>query len=138
MTKLLLDTNALVYVIDENSKFFSYIRKLLSKPGYEFYTTSKNIAEFLAVVTKYPKPALDIKSALIAVKDFQSHFQILYPSESSFSLFIELAEKYQPAGLLIHDVEIASIALANHIDTVVTFNTKDFTLFTEIKIFSFQ
>lgn len=50
MNKILVDTNVLIYSIDEDSKYFDSAQKIFSEE-LELYTTSKNLSEFLTVVT---------------------------------------------------------------------------------------
>jgi predicted nucleic acid-binding protein len=52
MNKILIDTNILVYGIDEDSAFFKRSRKILEQEKNQLATTSKNLIEFLAVTTK--------------------------------------------------------------------------------------
>lgn len=125
MSKLLLDTNVLIYSIDEGSKYFKQANKIFTKQ-FELYTTSKNLSEFLAVITRIPKNPVSLKDALLVVKDFSDALTVIYPDEDSFKIFIELLKQYQPVGLHFHDYEIISIALSNKIKTIATFNEKDF------------
>ena len=133
MSKIVIDTNIFVYAIDEDSKFFTKSQNFLLDTKYEQFTTSKNISEFLAVVTrgKLPIPIMD---ALSVVNDIQSSMKILFPTLSSLSIFQELLSKYKPVGLKIHDFEIASIGLSNQISQVATFNRKDFIGIKEINL----
>lgn len=43
MSKLLLDTNVLIYSIDEDSKYFTKVHNIFSDQ-HELYTTSKNLS----------------------------------------------------------------------------------------------
>lgn len=104
--------------------------------GLELYTTSKNLSEFLAVITRIPKNSISIEEALLVIKDFMSISTVLYPTERSFSIFEDLLQKYKPIGLKIHDFEILSIGLANQINTIATFNVKDFEEISEINLCS--
>ena len=131
---LLLDTNILIYSIDENSHYIEPVRKLLINPDYNFFTTSKNISEFLAVVTEGPSPSLAVESALQAVKDFTRIFSLLYPTRESFVLFQKMLSRYKPRGIKIHDLEIVSIALAHDVTQVVTIDYKDFSNIKEIEL----
>jgi predicted nucleic acid-binding protein len=137
MSKILVDTNVLIYSIDEDSKYFEKVHEFLSQPNIELFITSKNISEFLSVMTRIPKSPLTIESALLVVKDFNKMFQVLYPTTKSYSLFLRLIQKYHPRGLQIHDFEIISIALANSITTLATFNKKDFEKVKEIELLPF-
>ncbi len=137
MSKILIDTNVLIYSIDEDSKYFEIVHELFSQSNVELFITSKNISEFLSVMTRIPKSPLTIENALIVAEDFIKMFQVLYPTEKSYSIFLTLIQKYQPHGLQIHDFEIISIGLANRINTLATFNKKDFEKVKEIELFSF-
>ena len=103
----------------------------------ELYTTSKNLSEFLAVITRIPKNPLSLNDALIVVADFINVITILYPTQESFSLFQKILQKYKPVGLQIHDYEILSIGLANQVTTIATFNEKDFKKVKEIRFYNF-
>src|SRR3990172_5000286 len=132
MSKLLLDTNVLIYSIDEGSKYFNKAHNIFSEQ-FELYTTSKNLSEFLSVITRIPNP-LSLKDALIVIEDFVNVMTILYPNAESFLVFKDLLQKYQPVGLQIHDYEILSIGLTNKVSTIATFNEKDFNKVNEIKL----
>jgi len=135
MNKLLVDTNLLVYTIDEDSIYFKEAQKILLDRSNDLYTTSKNLTEFLVVVTKIPQKSLSIREALDLVRDFTNFITILYPTPSSNVLFQEMIEKYNPTGLKIHDYEIASIALNHQINRIATFNKKDFLKIKEIELY---
>ena len=49
-------------------------------------------------------------------------------------IFQNLISKYNPRGLWIHDVEIASIGLAHGISTIATNNIADFKRIAEIEV----
>lgn len=132
--QVLLDTNILIYAIDEDSKYFGVVQELLADAASEFYTTSKNLSEFLAVVTRAPKPSMSVQDALLAVEDFRKSLGILYPTYKSLDLFVDLLKKYSPRGLKIHDHEIASIALSNGISVIATLNKRDFADIEEIAL----
>ncbi|MBV6421511.1 MAG: hypothetical protein DAHOPDDO_02786 [Ignavibacteriaceae bacterium] len=134
MNKILVDTNVLLYSIDEDSKYFDSAQKIFSEE-LELYTTSKNLSEFLTVVTRFSQNSLSLKEALLVIEDFINTMTILYPTKETFLVFRDLLKKYQPVGLQIHDYEILSIGLANQIDTVATFNEKDFKKVKEAKLY---
>ena len=134
MSKVLLDTNILVYSIDEESRFFQRAQRIISNTNYDLFTTSKNLSEFLAVVTRFPKNALTIDEALQSIDDFQTFTTILFPTDRTTHVFRELLLKYKPTGLKIHDFEIVSIGLANQIKKIATLNVKDVQEIEEIDI----
>lgn len=137
MSKLFLDTNVLVYGIDEDSRFFSQARSLIGNPNNELYTSSKNLIELLSVTTRGPNAPLKIQDALSVMDDYASALSILFPNPQSLVIFRHLISKYNPAGLKIHDFEIMSIAIANKIQQLATFDTKDFRQVEEIELISF-
>ena len=134
MNNILLDTNFLIYSIDEDSKYFHSTHKLLQNENTNFFITSKNISEFLSVITRYPNKSLSVEKALQIVEEFLNAFTLLYASENSFNHFLNLLKKYSPIGLKIHDYEIVSIALSHSIDKIATFNQKDFSEIEEIEL----
>lgn len=135
MNKVLVDTNILVYSIDEDSQFYNQSRELILNPDIELFTTSKNISEFLSVVTRIPNNSISIEEALKSVDAFTSMIKLLYPNEESFLEFEELLLKYKPTGIKIHDFEIVSIAIVNDINTIATLNKKDFEIIKEINTY---
>ena len=138
MKKILIDTNVLIYSIDKDSKYFLQSHNLLLDPTLELYTTSKNISEFLVVITRYPGKSLSIENALILIEDFSKILTFLYPNPASLKIFRQFLRKHKPTGLIIHNFEIASIALAHNITQMATFNTKDFDLINELSFYAFK
>ena len=53
MNKVLLDTNVLIYSIDEESKYFNIAQKLIYSYKFELFTTSKNISEFILAALNF-------------------------------------------------------------------------------------
>ncbi len=84
----MLDTNILIYAIDEDSKYFKGSHPLLYKKDVELFTTSKNISEFLSVVTRFPGNSLSLQEALLVVEDYKKITTILYPSDRSLSILL--------------------------------------------------
>ena len=125
MSRLLIDTNILVYSKDKSSAFHQASIKLFEGPDHLF-TTSKNLAEYYAVVTKGETPFLTATEALNDLAEIVSYCEVLYPTPSSFQKLQELIQLYRQKGLTIHDIEIASIAMVNDVAHVATFNRQDF------------
>ena len=132
MSKILVDTNILVYGIDEDSAFFKRARKILEEEKYQLVTTSKNLIEFLAVTTKISGYNLENDTALEIIEEILQGIEIVYPTQESMAIFLDLMTRYQPKGLKVHDFEIISIGLAHGVHEVATFNTKDFKSVNEI------
>jgi len=134
MSKILVDTNVLIYSINKDSEFYIKSQKLLLNERNQFYTTSKNITEFLTVVTRNYKGLLSFEEVLECVNNFVSFIEVVFPNDKSFSLFKKLMRKYKITGLKLHDLEIASISISNNITDIATFNEKDFNYLDEITL----
>ncbi|UJS16356.1 MAG: type II toxin-antitoxin system VapC family toxin [Candidatus Jettenia sp.] len=137
MSKVLLDTNVLIYSIDKESKYFQKAQQLISDINIELFTTSKNLIEFLTVITRIPGNSISLEDALTVIQDFKTITTILYPTEKSYTIFTDLLKKYKPTGLQIHDFEIISIGFASQINTIATFNSKDFEKVEEVNLYPF-
>ena len=137
MNNVLVDTNILVYSIDEDSIFHFKSNNLILSSEYKLYTTSKNLSEFLVVLTRGIEVPVSIKDALISLEDLIMNLTVLYPSNDSYERFKELLKKYQPKGLKIHDFEIMSIGLENNISKIATMNKNDFEDIEEIELIEF-
>lgn len=131
MNKLLIDTNVFIYDIDRSSKYHKPANEILNSDK-ELYTTTKNISEYFAVLTK-----LEISFDKIwrYYLDIKRNVNILYPGKKSLVLFEELIEKYQPKGNRIYDIEIVSVMTSYKIPLLGTFYLKDFTHIDEIDIY---
>lgn len=133
MSKVLLDTNILIYAKDVASVHhvisLSYFRS-----SHQLFLTSKNLTEYYAVVTKGEKPLLSPAEALDDIEEFITHCTVLYPNATSHQQLTELILRYKPKGILIHDFEIAAIALASGIFKIATFNGADFQMLKEIEV----
>jgi len=133
MNRILVDTNVLIYSIDQESKYFDRSSDFLNSKC-EIFISSKSLSEFFAVVTRAPISSLSISDALKMIQWFSKNYTILFPDMASLNILFDLTDKYKPKGLIIHDFEIVSIGLANKIKRFATFNSKDFSLIREVEI----
>ncbi|MCC7431398.1 type II toxin-antitoxin system VapC family toxin [bacterium] len=134
---ILIDTNILIYAIDENAEFHQKSKDLVLSKSYEKFTTSKNLVEFLAVMTRGENPTLSPKETLQVIENYENILKVIYPTKTSFKILKQLVGNYNPKGLKIHDFEIASIGLSFGINQIATFNEKDFKNIKEINLFKF-
>ncbi len=132
-TNILVDSNILVYAYDMNSSFHDRAVALLSNPSFKFHIGTKNITEFFAVLSKMKAP---FDKIFIFYSDTVRNSTILFPDTTSLLIFERLMQKYQPRGNRVFDMEIVSIAIANGIQEIHTFNVKDFEGVTEITVVS--
>lgn len=108
---MLIDTNVLVYSIDEESIFYERSRKILTSSMYHKVTTSKNLVEFLSVVTRQTGYDVETDIALEILEEVIQGIEVIYPNQESLAIVWQLLNQYQIKGLQIHDVEIASIGI---------------------------
>jgi predicted nucleic acid-binding protein len=125
MSKVLVDTNVLIYAKDSSSIYHLPSLTFL-EGGDELYTTSKNLNEYYSVVTRGESPLLTPQEALQDLEEFVSRFEVLYPTEASRQKLFDLVLQRSLKGLKIHDLEIASVAIVNGIRLLATFNSSDF------------
>lgn len=129
-TKLVLDTNVLIYGINEESEFFERVREVLENRHYSFYVTTKSISEFISVLSKLDRYDV-IENELPSILD---NFTIIYPNKKSTRIFQNLIKKYRPIGNRVFDIEIVSIMLSKKLKNIFTFNTRDFISIEEVNI----
>ncbi len=131
---ILVDTNVLIYAVDADSQFHNKAVKFLSDSALRLFTTSKNISEFLVVLTRNAEIELSSSECLDILSSLLSDIEILYPTPMSMDVFQKLVRKYNPRGLWIHDVEIASIGMAHGISVIATNNSADFKRIAELEV----
>ncbi len=131
---ILVDTNVLIYAVDKDSKFHDGALQLLSDPELKLFTSSKNLSEFLVVLTRHNSIHLSTEECVDILDSLLIDIMVLYATKITTKIFYELLKKYNPRGLWIHDVEIASIAIAYGILTIATNNIADFNRIKELKV----
>ncbi|MEM7656938.1 MAG: PIN domain-containing protein [Bacteroidota bacterium] len=131
MSKLLLDTNVLMYAMDGQSRYHASAVAILTDPTYEMAVSTKVVSEFFAVCSKLKIPLGDAQNFYREVK---GNVEILFPDAASLCHFEELIQTYQPRGNRVFDLEIVSVAMANGISEIATANLSDFQEVTEIEV----
>ena len=61
---ILVDTNVLIYAVDADSRFHEQAIKFLSDSALKLFTTSKNVSEFLVVLTRNSEVELSASECL--------------------------------------------------------------------------
>ncbi len=129
-TKVVLDTNILVYGINEESIYFDRIREVFEGNRYSFFVTTKVITEFVSVLSKLGRYDI-IENELPSIL---SQFKSIYPNRKSIGIFQRLIKKYKPVGNRVFDIEIVSVMLSKRIRKLFTFNVRDFEGIDEIEL----
>lgn len=135
--RLLVDTNILIYAVDEDSKYHEQSLYLIQDSEYDLFLTSKNITEFFVALTRTPDIAISSRECLACLDSLLLYFNVIYPNQGSQEKLKYLINKYNPSGLWIHDLEIISIAMEYSIFSIATKNLEDFEKVEEIEIITF-
>jgi predicted nucleic acid-binding protein len=132
MTKLVLDTNILIYALDVSSAFYGPASELLRSEQNKLFITAKSISEYFAVCSK-----LRIEPDVVFgfYEDLKRNGTILFPNQDSLTRLEALVRTYQPKGNRVYDVEIVSIMLSYDMQVLATFNVDDFKAIREVEIF---
>lgn len=129
-TNLVLDTNILIYGLNEDSKYFERVREVLDNSQYSFFITTKTVTEFVSVLSKLGRyDVIDTELPKIL-----KQFTVIYSTKKSIRFFRELVEKYKPVGNKVFDIEIVSMMRAKKIKNLFSFNKKDFINLDEITL----
>jgi predicted nucleic acid-binding protein len=131
MTKIVIDTNVLIYGRDQSSAFHQNAVKVLTDVSSELYVTTKTISEYFAVCTKLGIKERDIWNFF---EDLKRNTSFLMPDSESLIQFEDLITKYKPIGNRVYDMEIVSVMLSNGIQKLATANVIDFQAVKEIEI----
>jgi predicted nucleic acid-binding protein len=127
-----LDTNILIRAADYSSKDYNTAKEVLSKLALSNYiiTISPQVIYECWVVLTRPKDAnglgLNSDEAHGFINETLSYYNLIHDDEKLFATWLELVDKYKVIGVKAHDARIVAWMLNNNIETMITFNTKDF------------
>ena len=125
-TRYLIDTNILVYSVNQQSPHYSKARKLLEdglKQGVSFVVAHQNLIEFVAVLTR--GYSVKLKDALLDAESFAARFEVIAPLPATFARYARLAQKAKQT-LYPFDLYLAATMLDNDVERIITANSKDF------------
>ena len=135
-----LDSNILVYAINEKGPYYIGARAILdmiNKGELRVCLSPQVLSEFYAVITNPRKleRALSPQEAADVVERFLSAGAVLklYPKKSTLKLTLKLVKHYQIKALDFFDAQIVATMLDNGVTTIYTVNERDFAIFEEIK-----
>jgi len=128
-SKVVLDTNILIYALDSGSIHHDFAVKFIES-HHNCYITTKTVSEFVAVLSKMGLYNV-VENELGKIT---SAFTVITPNEKSLDIFKELILKYHPKGNRVYDFEIVSVMLAHGIKKIATINVDDFKDIKEIEI----
>jgi predicted nucleic acid-binding protein len=96
----------------------------------------QNISEFWNVCTR-PKDknglGFSITETDLQLKRFERFFNLLPDTTEVYKNWRELVVNHSVSGVQVHDAKIVASMKAHNIKNLLTFNTKDFKRYTDIK-----
>ncbi|MBN1346341.1 MAG: PIN domain-containing protein [Phycisphaerae bacterium] len=138
-----VDTNVLVYALDNESEFHSKARIVLDR-GLEdnagLCLTPQTLAELFAVVTnsrrvRSPMRPLEALSTIGHILSLPGVVLLPVPSDI-VPRWLRLVERYPVTGSGIFDLQLVATMLGNGVRRVYTFNRSDFERIEEIEVLS--
>ena len=136
----LLDTNILVYAVNEDSKFHKAASGIHSKVldgSIRACISVQNLIEFYSIITssRVQKP-LPAQIAFDEIDKYIADQRIKKIQFNGDALVVlrELVIKYNVTAQNIYDLKIVATMLVNNIGEIITANERDFKKFSEIKV----
>jgi len=141
--RVFVDTNILIYSTFEDfepEKHLQCVDTLnrLLQAETILFVSSQILREYFAISTNrniFKKP-LTSKQATAKMKEFLARFTLVYEKESTIHALISLIGKYAISRQKIHDMNIVATMVDNDITNLLTYNVKDFSQISEIKLLS--
>lgn len=134
--KLFLDTNILVYLSDEESKFhkevLSQFETLQGK--YDLWISRQVLREYAVVVTRSAVNGFSADELIDDLNKWISFFHIADETEEVTEALKKLIKKYELKGKRIHDANIVATMIVNDIKLICTVNENDFEKIEEISL----
>lgn len=132
---MIVDTNILIYAINEDSPKHSKAREFLKENKNVLVVSHQVIFEAIRILThpKFSKP-MKPKSALETVSAIADACEIISPNQKTYYLTLEFIKKFALSGNRIFDAYLAATAITNGVNKIATDNTKHFKKFTDLKI----
>ncbi len=137
----LVDTNVLVYAINENAKQHNASRKLVEaglNGEISICFTPQVLSEFFATVTN-PKQITKVLSRKNAISEIEDYFlkgvgDLVFVQRNTIDKIIELLKKYPISAQDIFDLQLVATMLSNNVARLYTYNDKDFSFYSEIEV----
>ncbi len=141
-TKVLIDTNILIYAFIKNSPFYLKCREILEKLAedekIEVCVAEKSIFEMIAVLSSAALTPQKLNSREIEDYIFyfiqSESFNILYSNQQTTNTTLKLFFNLEARKNRVYDLVLAAIAIEHDIDTIYTKNVKDFESIKGIKV----
>ncbi len=136
MINFFVDTNVLVYAACKKSKFYRLSQDFLT--NNRCFISDQIYLEFINVCLRNKlyqcHQALELLDNIVS----QDNVSLIHPTGHTFEIWRLLQDGYQLSKRHLFDSYITATMLANGLEHLATFNTKDFAMFKEIKLHSWS
>ena len=131
-TKVLIDTNILIYAFDKESPFHQKSIEVFEQvynESLDAYIAEKSVYEFISSTSS---KAYRDRATQDSIKEFvtffteNADFTILFSNKEILHSSLQLSFSTHTKKKYIFDMNLASIAIHNKISTIYTKNVKDF------------
>ncbi len=134
-----LDSNVLIYSLNENSQFHLVTKNAISKfiaNNDDLIVFPQNLIEFYSVATRpISSNGLGFAPVQAATElaEIRSTFHLISETPEIYPEWERLIVEHGVSGKNVHDARIAAQMNVHMIGSLLTFNARDFQRFTEIK-----
>ncbi len=108
---------------------------VLQHTGEKFYLTSQNLIEFWRTCTRPISSnglGMTVTQADEELLRLENLFSILPDTAEIYTEWRRLVVAYSVMGVNVHDARLVAVMLVNGLTHILTFNTRDFTRYSEI------
>jgi predicted nucleic acid-binding protein len=134
----LVDTNVLLRSAQTSHPVYDDVARsvsILATRRDQLHVVAQNLIEFWAVATRpivNNGLGLSIAQTEVEVSRLKNLFALVPDIPEIFSEWERIVLQYQVAGKQVHDVRLVAAMRVHGLSSLLTFNDKDFTRFTEI------
>lgn len=137
---LLLDTNVLVYAHNQDSPLHNQSLSLIKgvvTGQFRGVLAQQNLLEFYSIITdkrRIAKPLSPLQAQEILGDYLKLPFEIIFPNRETIGKLSVLCGKNKIKNGQVFDAYLVATMLSHQIKHIITANTKDFKMFSEIKV----
>ncbi len=137
--KIFLDTNILVYLVDEENEFHPAVKEIFEntlKEEYEIWISRQILREYAVVISRKELVEKPLRARQVTddIARWEQSFNVIDETQEVTDNLKYLILNYNVKGKRIHDVNIVASMMTRSIPLLFTFNVKDFKAFKEIQL----
>jgi predicted nucleic acid-binding protein len=134
---IFIDTNIFVYAAIENAPMHSVAKATLNtcQTGQTACWINRQVLrEFMCIMTRPQTflPSPEIATVVKQIYYMEARFRVVEDNHQTTHTLLELLEKFSIGGKRVHDVNIVATMLVQGIPRILTHNTRDFEVFSDL------